>query len=121
MRATLFAHLLQTLLVPFLLFSSTMRAQVGILTAAALAFTQTAAAPTPAQWAALNQTVGGRLHGGIPLAEPCYSNYNGTKVTPNATACNDIQNGYQSDAYLAQSYSGFMNVRPLLPALFFHH
>lgn len=66
---------------------------------------------TPAQWATLNGTVGGRLHKGYPLAKPCYSYYNGTKSTPDAAQCSAVQNGYKDEVYIASQYGGYMNVR----------
>lgn len=65
---------------------------------------------TSAQWVQLNSSVGGRLHQAVPLAEPCYSIYNGNVVTPNTAQCAAVQNGYETDTYLASYYGGFMNV-----------
>lgn len=68
------------------------------------------ALPTLSQWHALNQTVKGRLHGGVPIAAPCYSNYNGTAQTVDSDACSDVQDGYTTDSYIVSQYSGFTNV-----------
>lgn len=70
---------------------------------------------TPAQWAALNQSVNGRLHGGQPLAEPCYSFYNGTATTPNRAQCSNIQANYETDTFVASNFGGYMNVSLSLP------
>jgi len=37
---------------------------------------------TPAQWAASNSSIGGRLGAGRSINMPCFSNYNGTVSTP---------------------------------------
>jgi hypothetical protein len=63
-----------------------------------------------AQWAALNVSVDGRLAGGIPLAEPCYSVYNGEQVVPDPTICAEVQTGYKDIEFIASSYAGFQNV-----------
>jgi hypothetical protein len=70
---------------------------------------------TPAQWAQLNHTVGGRLHVGYPLAKPCYSVYNGSYVALNSAQCSAVQSGYTDETYIASQYGGYMNVRPLYP------
>jgi hypothetical protein len=58
---------------------------------------------------ALNQTLGGTLGRGIPLAEPCYSNYNGTATTPNAAQCSTVQANYVNELFIAESFSGYEN------------
>lgn len=70
-------------------------------------------------FAQLNGTVGGRLRAGIPLAEPCYSNYSGRAVTPDPAACAVVQQNYTSDLFIADHYSGFINVHPHFLALLF--
>lgn len=50
--------------------------------------------PTPAAWAALNQTVGGRLHVGEPWAKPCFSIFNEGQIQPDTGACEEIQKTY---------------------------
>jgi hypothetical protein len=77
-----------------------------------------AALPTQAQWAKFNRTINGRLFHGIPLAEPCYANYNGTTTTPNSAACSAVQAGYTNTTYLAGQYSGFANVRLLVSLIY---
>ena len=47
---------------------------------------------TIADWRALNQTVGGRLHYGVPFSQPCFSLLTGgLPNTPNTTECAEIQ------------------------------
>jgi hypothetical protein len=53
---------------------------------------------TPATWAALNATLGGRLATGIPFARSCFSAVGqdvGGSYDP--TACAAVKNGYTSD------------------------
>ncbi|KAK5118669.1 hypothetical protein LTR85_008134 [Meristemomyces frigidus] len=64
---------------------------------------------TPSQWAALNQSAGGRLAMGYPLAKPCYSFYKGQPVTPHTAQCAAVQNGYTDELYIASQYGGYMN------------
>ena len=82
----------------------------GLLFAFSLVTRSQAATPTAAQWAALNQTVSGRLFAGVPLAQSCYSSYNGTATTPDAAACSAVQSNYTANAYISDHYGGFMNV-----------
>jgi len=65
---------------------------------------------TPSQWAALNSSVGGRLARGAPLAEPCYSFYNGSVVAPDVAQCAAVQNGYTNEQFIADNYGGYQNV-----------
>ena len=60
-------------------------------------------------WGLLNRTVGGRLHSAAPLSLPCFSTYNGQQISPNKSACAQVQAGYTSGDFRAQSYNGFMN------------
>jgi hypothetical protein len=72
------------------------RNMVGLLSPSTLfgllAKLVTASPVTSADWTALNQTVGGRLHTGVPFSEPCFSLLaGGVSNTPNATQCAEIQ------------------------------
>ncbi|KAF9561158.1 FAD-binding domain-containing protein [Agrocybe pediades] len=51
-------------------------------------------APLASDWAALNDTVEGRLHFGHPWAKPCFSIYNGNKVQPNYEECAHVQDNF---------------------------
>ncbi|KAK3660886.1 hypothetical protein LTR56_000644 [Elasticomyces elasticus] len=64
---------------------------------------------TTTQWAALNQSVGGRLHKGYPMAKPCYSVYNGALQAPSLAQCSAVQTGYTDEVYIASQYGGYMN------------
>ncbi|KDR73742.1 hypothetical protein GALMADRAFT_630927 [Galerina marginata CBS 339.88] len=57
-----------------------------------------------ADWAALNTTVGGRLHFGKPWAAPCFSQYNGDKVEPNESECAFVQQNF-FNSHLNRSYA----------------
>ncbi|EMC94258.1 hypothetical protein BAUCODRAFT_36730 [Baudoinia panamericana UAMH 10762] len=64
---------------------------------------------TSSQWAALNQSVGGRLAVGYPLAKPCYSLYNGKLNIPDLAQCSAVQSGYTDEMYIATQYAGYQN------------
>lgn len=65
---------------------------------------------TPAQWIALNSSVGGRLYNGYPWAQPCYSFYNGSAQAPDAAACANVQSVYNNDSIgISQNFGAYMN------------
>jgi hypothetical protein len=64
---------------------------------------------TPSELSALNSTLGGTLGIGQPLAEPCYHNYNGTKVAPNGAQCSTVQAQYKNETFIAQHFGGYQN------------
>ena len=65
---------------------------------------------TPAQWAALNTSVSGRLYLGYPWARPCYSFYNGSAQTPDSTTCAAVQSVYKNDSIgIAPNFGAYMN------------
>ena len=68
-----------------------------------------------ADWATLNQTVGGRLHSAAPLALPCFSSYNNVTVTPNPTLCSEVMSNYFNPDYRVSKYAAAMQVK------FFRH
>jgi hypothetical protein len=75
-------------------------------------------AATADQWQSLNQTVNGRLNYGIPLAQSCYSTFNLTLLTdavPNLVECTQVQQGYETNAFISGNFGGFMNVRSPQP------
>ena len=45
---------------------------------------------TSEQWSSLNESVGGRLAVGNPIAKPCFDN-------PLSSECADVQGGYTTD------------------------
>jgi hypothetical protein len=57
-----------------------------------------------------NVTSNGRLTRGVPLAEPCYSNYNNDSVTPNPSKCTIVEAGYDNSTFIAQNFGGYQNV-----------
>jgi hypothetical protein len=57
----------------------------------------------------LNTTLGGRLQKGVPLAEPCYSSYAGSKVTPNAAQCSSVQSNYEKELFIESQFAGYEN------------
>lgn len=67
---------------------------------------------TPAQWAAFNSSVGGRLRAGTPIGLPCYQMYyNGAyvKKTQIGAACNQIQASVASSTFIADNFGGYQN------------
>jgi hypothetical protein len=75
---------------------------------------------TADQWKSLNETVNGRLNFGIPLAQSCYSTSNLTLLTdavPNLVECTQVQQGYETNAFISGNFGGFMNVRSPQPPL----
>ncbi|TGO63909.1 hypothetical protein BCON_0010g00750 [Botryotinia convoluta] len=60
-------------------------------------------------WTSLNQTLNGRLYTSRPFSYPCFSIYEGQRVTPNQLQCAEIQHNYTSSEYRTQFYNGFMN------------
>ncbi|KAE8146052.1 hypothetical protein BDV25DRAFT_163280 [Aspergillus avenaceus] len=57
----------------------------------------------------LNATLNGRVQPLAPFSRPCFSDYNGTTVAADETACTTIQSKY-SDPYMrSSSPSGYMN------------
>jgi hypothetical protein len=68
-----------------------------------------------ADWATLNQTVGGRLHSATPLALPCFSIYNNATVTPNPALCSEVMSNYFNPDYRVSKYAAAMQVK------FFRH
>jgi hypothetical protein len=95
--------------------ASTGLAQSTAAAAAAAAAATTATAATAAtaarapNYAALNTTLGGTLQKGVPLAEPCYSIYAGTKVTPNAAQCSTVRANYEQELFIESNFGGYEN------------
>jgi hypothetical protein len=65
----------------------------------------------PSEFETLNNTLGGKLGIGQPLAEPCYSNYNGTTVNPNSAQCSAVQAQYKNETFIAQHFGGYQNAQ----------
>ncbi|KAJ7304827.1 FAD-binding domain-containing protein [Mycena albidolilacea] len=64
---------------------------------------------SPAQWKALNVSVGGRLHAGTPFALPCFSKYNNISVSADEAECSAIQANYTSSTFRVERFSANMN------------
>ncbi|KAJ7461116.1 hypothetical protein FB451DRAFT_1269005 [Mycena latifolia] len=65
---------------------------------------------SPAQWRALNATVGGRLFAAAPFALPCFSLYNNQNVSVDPQACSAIQANYTSPNFRVEHFGANMNV-----------
>ncbi|KAJ7158393.1 FAD-binding domain-containing protein [Mycena crocata] len=63
-------------------------------------------APSQAQWSALNSSIGGRLHVGIPLARPCFTLAD-TAGTTNTTDCAVVRQGWSN----SQQFGAYMNTQ----------
>jgi hypothetical protein len=79
------------------------------LTLVIVLFQPTLGQPTQSNYKSLNQTLQGKLSAGIPLAEPCYSNYNGQRVTPNPSLCSTIEANYTNETFIAANFGGYEN------------
>lgn len=71
-------------------------------------------AVTPAQWAALNQSVSGRLYGGAPLAKPCFPSSSGLGSLPLingllSPSCATVQQQWNNDSFIADNFGGYIN------------
>ncbi|KAJ7634766.1 FAD-binding domain-containing protein [Roridomyces roridus] len=73
-----------------------------------LAWIAVAAASSVDHWNALNSSVGGRLHVGIPLARPCFELAD-TAGSTDATQCEAIRNGWTNSLFLVDQFGAFMN------------
>ncbi|PWY76057.1 FAD-binding domain-containing protein [Aspergillus sclerotioniger CBS 115572] len=62
-------------------------------------------------WTVLNATLQGRLHAASPLAQPCFSHYDGRPVSPQPSQCSELQAQYTTAAYRADLYNGFMHAQ----------
>lgn len=60
-------------------------------------------------WSSLNETFQSRLYVGVPFSLPCFSEYNGKSVQPDAEACAQVQEQYFVTSFRSETYNGFMN------------
>ncbi|PCH44707.1 FAD-binding domain-containing protein [Wolfiporia cocos MD-104 SS10] len=60
------------------------------------------------EFAALNETVGGRLYTAVPWELPCFSEYNGTAVTPDEAACAIVQDNYTDPFTRVTHFGAYM-------------
>ena len=65
---------------------------------------------TSQQWKELNESVGGRLFLGAPLALPCYNNFNGVPNTPDPAHCKDVKDSRWNTDYLTDRMAGWVHV-----------
>ncbi|KAJ7240440.1 FAD-binding domain-containing protein [Mycena rebaudengoi] len=65
---------------------------------------------TPSQWNALNSSVGGRLHVGIPVARPCFTLAD-TAGTLDASECTAVRAGYTNNFFLVDKFGAYMNTQ----------
>jgi hypothetical protein len=63
---------------------------------------------TPADWAALNASVNGRLFSLRPLAFPCYTSYNGVAKPVDTKACADLNAKKTNVEYIAAQAGGLI-------------
>lgn len=52
---------------------------------------------TSDKWAALNESVGGRLLSGVPFARPCYAKYEGLVSGIEAEKCAQVRGAYRNE------------------------
>lgn len=89
---------------------------------AAVPFVQAYAVPasqiSPSAWTALNQSVGGKLRDGRPLALPCYMRYtsdlnadntSNTWTIPDLSACKTIQMNKNDPVFIGDNFGGYMS------------
>ncbi|KAJ6595724.1 FAD-binding domain-containing protein [Mycena vulgaris] len=65
---------------------------------------------TSAQWSALNASIGGRLHVGIPLARPCFALAN-TAGTIDPAECAAVREGWTNSLFLVEEFGAYMNTQ----------
>lgn len=78
----------------FIRFSSLLSLAASTAVAVTVPLNKRQSAPissiTSEQWTSLNESVGGRLAAGYPIAKPCFDN-------PLSSECADVQGGYTTD------------------------
>jgi hypothetical protein len=99
-----FASLLSTL--PLIYYPSYPFDTMILLTHLALAVAScstvySAYAPLPSALGSFSQAT--------PLAEPCYSNYEGHKITPDNSACSKVEANYDNEFFLADNFAGYFS------------
>jgi len=62
---------------------------------------------TDADWKALANAVSGNLHAAVPLAEPCFSTFNGQSVSIDQAECATVQQNYLNGTFRTGQYPGF--------------
>lgn len=64
----------------------------------------------PGKWQELNDTVGGRLNRGLPMAYPCYSNYQGSLKDSDVNSCTAIELQKNDSEFVANQSGGYILV-----------
>ncbi|KAJ7754480.1 FAD-binding domain-containing protein [Mycena metata] len=82
----------------------------GVLLAAVVSAHPSERVVTATQWAALNSSIGGRLHVGIPLARPCFTLAD-TAGNINATECAAVRQGWTNNLFLVEQFGAYMNTQ----------
>ncbi|PPQ73619.1 hypothetical protein CVT26_010527 [Gymnopilus dilepis] len=59
-------------------------------------------------WLSLNQTVGGRLHVGVPFSQPCFSyKTGGVQNIPNSEECSEIQAHNEDHPFRSEQFGAY--------------
>ncbi|KAL4997909.1 hypothetical protein BDV10DRAFT_201482 [Aspergillus recurvatus] len=82
-------------------------ASLGAVSALAQRHTASLSSVNQAVWAALNETVGGRLYDGEPMLAPCYSRYDGQAQIPEAEDCTLLQNNRRNGSFTSDQFGGY--------------
>ena len=62
------------------------------------------------KWQELNDTVGGRLFHGLPMAYPCYNNYQGSLKGSDVNSCTAIELQKTDTEFVANQSGGYILV-----------
>ncbi|KAJ7185528.1 FAD-binding domain-containing protein [Mycena filopes] len=65
---------------------------------------------TAPQWTALNASIGGRLHVGIPLARPCFTLAD-TAGSVDSNECAAVRQGWTNSSFLVEQFGAYMNTQ----------
>ncbi|KAI0646623.1 FAD-binding domain-containing protein [Trametes meyenii] len=66
------------------------------------------ASQLPSAFDALNRTVGGRLRSAVPFERPCFSTYEGERVSADHAACSAIQSNYTDPTFRVTHFGAYM-------------
>ena len=62
------------------------------------------------EWQKLNQTVGGRLYDGLPMAYPCYNKFQGSLKGSDVDSCTAIELQKTDTEFVANQSGGYILV-----------
>jgi hypothetical protein len=68
------------------------------------------------EWQKLNDSIGGRLHYALPMAYPCYDNYDGLGKSVDPDACAAIEQNKIDNEFVAGYGGGYILVSNVLEA-----